>query len=79
MRKLAREYRNYRKNATQIFVITEHRLECSYNFDWDNVEILNKEVHLNKHSLSKMIHKKGLICKDSSNFYFLNQDYNKDS
>jgi len=34
MRELAREYRNYiRKNETQIFVITEHRLECSHKFD----------------------------------------------
>lgn len=38
------EYRNYiNRNMTQS-VITDHRVYFSHEFDWDNVEILDKEV-----------------------------------
>jgi len=29
-------------------IITEHRIEFSYDFDWENVQILDKEKFLNR-------------------------------
>jgi len=67
------EHRSYiRRNTNQSSVITEHRLEFSYDFDWDNVEILDEEIHFNKRIISEMIH----IKKQS---YSLNLQHDTDS
>jgi len=51
------EHRNHiRRNTTQTSVITEHRLKYSHDFNWDNVEILDEEVHFNRRLISEMIH-----------------------
>jgi len=47
--------RHIRRNTNQSSVITEHRLEFSHDFDWDDVEILDEEIHYNKR-ISEMIH-----------------------
>jgi len=46
-----------RRNTNQSSVITpEHRLEFLYDFDWDNIEILDEEIHYNKRIIFEMIH-----------------------
>jgi len=40
----------------QSSVITEHHLKFSHDFDWDNVEILDEEIHYNKRIISEMIY-----------------------
>jgi len=62
------EHRNHiRRDSTQPSVITNHRLECSHDFDWDGVEVLDEELNLNKRLVSEMIHikkqKQGLNLK----------------
>jgi len=38
------EHRNHiNKNTTTQSVITEHRINFSHEFNWDNVEILDRE------------------------------------
>jgi len=36
-------------------VITEHRLKHSHEFDWNNVVILDEEIHFNKRLIFEMI------------------------
>ncbi|KYN27905.1 hypothetical protein ALC57_02691 [Trachymyrmex cornetzi] len=51
------EHRNHiNRNTTQSSVITEHRLQTSHDFNWDNIKILDKEKFWNKRMLSEMIH-----------------------
>ncbi|KYQ57494.1 hypothetical protein ALC60_03456 [Trachymyrmex zeteki] len=51
------EHRNYiNRNTTQLSVITQHRLESSHEFDWNNLHILDKEKIQYKRLLSEMIH-----------------------
>jgi len=51
------EHRNHiRRGISQPSVITEHRLKFSHDFDWENVEILDKEVYFNKRLISEMIY-----------------------
>jgi len=53
------EHRNHiKRNMTQTSVITEHRLEHSHEFDWENAIILDEEVHYNKRLISEMIYVK---------------------
>jgi len=67
------EHRSHiRRNTNQSSVITEHHLEFLHDFDWDNVEILDEEIHYNKRIISEMIH----IKKQS---YSLNLQHNTDS
>jgi len=48
------EHRNHiHKNTTTHSVITEHR---PHDFDWNNVEILDKERYLTRRLISEMIH-----------------------
>jgi len=55
------EHRSHiRRNTNQSFVIT-NTLEFSHDFDWDIVEILDKEIHFNKRIISEMIHIKKTI------------------
>jgi len=50
------EHRNYiKRNTTQTSVITEHRLQHSHEFDWENVVILDKEIQFNKRIISEII------------------------
>jgi len=50
------EHRNHiRRNSPQASVITDHRLEFNNEFDWDNVEVLDKEINYNKRLISEMI------------------------
>jgi len=67
------EHRNHiRRNTNQSSVIIEHSLEFLYDFDWDDVEILDEEIHYNKRIISEMIH----IKKQS---YSLNLQQDTDS
>jgi len=51
------EHKNHiNRNTTTHFVITEHRLNFFHEFDWDNVEILDKEWFLIKRLISEMIY-----------------------
>jgi len=45
-----------RRNSIQLSVITDHRLKSKYDFDWDNVKILDSESNYNKRFISEMIH-----------------------
>jgi len=56
---------NIRRNTNQSSVIIEHRLEFLHDFDSDNVEVLDEEIHYNKRIISEMIHIK-------KQFYSLN-------
>lgn len=51
------EHRNHiNRNTPQSSVITEHRREFLHKFDWDHVEIMYQEAHLNKRLISEMIY-----------------------
>jgi len=52
------DHRNHiKKNTTQTSsLITEHRLQHSHEFDWENVVILDKKVQLNKKIISETIY-----------------------
>jgi len=53
------EHRSHiRRNTNQHSIITEHQLKCSHDFDWNNIEILDEEIHFNKRIFSEMIHTK---------------------
>ncbi|XP_018364761.1 PREDICTED: uncharacterized protein LOC108762315 [Trachymyrmex cornetzi] len=65
------EHKNHiNRNTSQSSVITDHRLQTSHDFDWDNVKILDKEMFWNKRLLSEMIHikrqKKGLNLQNNT-------------
>jgi len=48
------EHRSHiRRDTNQSSVITEHCLEFSHDFDWDDVEILDEEIHYNKRTFLK--------------------------
>ncbi|KYN18663.1 hypothetical protein ALC57_09022 [Trachymyrmex cornetzi] len=62
------EHRNHiNRNNNNQSVITNHRLEFNHEFDWDGVQILDKERILNKRLNSEMLHihmqKNGLNLK----------------
>jgi len=51
------EHKNHiHRNTTTHSVITEHRLNFSHEFDWNNVEILDQERFLTRRLISEMIH-----------------------
>lgn len=53
------EHKNHiRRNWTQHSVITDHRVEFSHDFDWDNVRILNEEYSYSKRLVSQMLYMK---------------------
>jgi len=73
------EHRSHiRRNTSQSSIITEHRVKFGHVFDWDNVEILDKEPHYNKRLVSEMIYIKKqtnslnlqLDTKRLNSFYF---------
>jgi len=51
------EHRNHiNRNTNTHSVITEHRTKFSHEFNWDNVEILDRERFLSKRLISEMIY-----------------------
>jgi len=46
------------RNTTVHSVITDHRISLSHEFDWENVEILDRERYLTKRLISEMLHSK---------------------
>ena len=51
------EHRSHiHRNTTTQSVITEHRLNSDHEFDWENVEILDKERYLSRRLVSEMTH-----------------------
>lgn len=44
------------KKSSSLSVISEHRMNEQYEFDWDNVHILNNEASYVKRTLSEMIY-----------------------
>lgn len=61
------EHRNLHihRNTTTQSVITEHRINFYHEFDWENVEILDRENFLAKRLVSEMSHIK--LQKNSLN------------
>ena len=57
-RKLSSRISEHRRrinwNTDTHSVITEHRIEFSHDFDWENVQILNKEKFFNERLISEM-------------------------
>jgi len=49
------EHHNHRNSNNQS-VITEHRIEFKYDFDWENVAILYEECFLNKRLIFECLH-----------------------
>ena len=47
---------NINKKISNPSVITEHRLEYAHNFNWENVNILDKERYFGKKLVSEMLH-----------------------
>jgi len=51
------EHRNHiRRDTAQISVITDHRLQLNYEFDWDDVRVLDEEINYKNRLISEMIH-----------------------
>jgi len=58
------EHKNHIKRKTSTHsVITEHRMQRSHEFDWENVEILDAERNYSKRLISEMINIK---CQNES-------------
>jgi len=52
-----KEHKNHiRRTSTTRSVITDHRLNNNHEFDWDNMEILDKERYLSKRLISEMLY-----------------------
>ena len=49
------EHRNHIRTSSRS-VITEHRLDCEHDFDWNNIEILDEEPCYNKRLIFEMLH-----------------------
>jgi len=47
---------NIKLNSSKHSVISEHILQFSHIFDWDNVKILDSEPNFYKKSVSEIIH-----------------------
>lgn len=51
------EHRNHiNRNTTNQSVITDHRLNFDHEFEWDDIEILDREPFLKKRLLSEMMY-----------------------
>ena len=51
------EHRQHiRRNTTTNSVITDHRLHCGHEFDWDNVRVLDVEKNIFKRLTSEMLY-----------------------
>jgi len=66
------KHRSHIRRNTNQNSVTEHRLKFSHDFDWNNIEIFDEEIHFNKRIISEMIH----IKKQS---YGLNLQHDTDS
>ena len=56
------EHRNHIRRVTSTCsVITDHKVSCNHDFDWDNVRILESERNYNKR-MSEMLYING-PCK----------------
>jgi hypothetical protein len=51
-----REHKADIRRAVSPSVISTHRMDNNHNFDWENVEILDKEPSYKKRSISEMLH-----------------------
>jgi len=52
-----KEYSNNLKSlSSNLSIITEHILQHSHFFDWENVKILDTESNYYKRSISEMLH-----------------------
>ena len=47
---------NINWNNTSHSVITEHRIKCNHEFDWESVKILDSERYLGRRLVSEMLH-----------------------
>jgi len=51
------EYRNHIRHKTSVrSVITEHKLQCNHDFQWDNIKILDEEPCYRKRLISEMFY-----------------------
>lgn len=44
-----------RRNANTQSIITNHRVNFNHEFNWENVQILDQELFLNKRLISEML------------------------
>jgi len=52
-----KKYKNHvRRTFTTRSVITDHRYNDNHEFDWDNVEILDKERYLSTRLIYEILH-----------------------
>jgi len=54
MTRIKKHKNHIRRTSTTRSVITDHKLNDNHEFDWDNVEIL--ERYLSKRLISEMLH-----------------------
>ena len=67
------EHRNHiGRNVSSHSVITEHRIECGHEFDWDGVKVLDHERFYHKRLISEILHIKqqcnGLNLQSDTDF-----------
>jgi len=55
MTRIKKHKNHIRRTSTTRSVIMDHRLNDNHEFDWDNVEILDKERYLSKRLISEML------------------------
>lgn len=53
--RIKEHHNSIKRNTSQVSVISEHRL-LYHEFNWEDVEILDKESYLGKRLISEMIH-----------------------
>lgn len=49
------EHKNDIKKSSNYSVISEHRLNCNHDFNWENVEILDEEGSYKRRLISEML------------------------
>ncbi|XP_039309325.1 uncharacterized protein LOC120358632 [Solenopsis invicta] len=67
------EHRNHiRRNVSSQSVITDHRIECGHDFDWDGVKVLDHEKSYHKRLISEILYIKqqcnGLNLQSDTDF-----------
>jgi len=50
------EHRSYIRRNKQASIITDHWLYCSHDFDWNNIQFLDEEVHISRRLISETIY-----------------------
>jgi len=54
--RIKKHRRNGNSSTSKISVITQHMIDHSHSFDWNNIQILDTEPNYYKRSISEMLH-----------------------